>query len=277
MKDLLRWVQSVARNIDSSPLSEDEAISAAMFGLAKYIRDFLEGKIVGSHKPLLIKYIRTEILNARQRLLTVGRNWFSTVDIYEGNDITLIPSPQTDPYYQVLRKDVALGVLRSKCLTPKHKTLFILLSLGWSWRDSCELCKIFKVNSQGLERMWNELHDYVRKELLLLPDNKYYERRRRRQSLILAKHRLQQLKIAIQDAYKELQRTTSTTKRQKYKKRLNALYREIMYTLDKLATVWKEFKDLISDNDVTIDNIQLTISIATSRIDHLIDRYSTTL
>ena len=272
MKHLTKWVQSVARSMDISPLSEEDAVSAAMFGLSKYIHDFLEGKITKVHKPLLIKYIRTEILNARQRLLTVGRNWFNTVDIHEDNDITQIPDLTIfDPYFQVLRKDVARAVLCSKKLTPKHKALFILLSLGWSWRDSCELCRIFKVNNQGLEQLWDELQDFVRKDLLLLPDNRFYKHRKQKQILITAKHKLQQLEKALYDIHTKLQDDEITIlEKQKCKKRLKALYHEVTYTLRKLISVCEEFKNLIP-NECTPVVILLTITKAINRIDYILN------
>jgi len=276
MKKLLAWAQTVARNTETFPLDEDEVVSATLYGVTKYIRDFLAGKFMGVHKPLLAKYIRTEILNTRQCLLTAGRNWFNTVDMYGDNDIILVPDTHTtDPYYSLLRKEVARAVLTSNKLTPKHKALFILLNVGWSWRDSCELCKIFKVNSQGLSQLWRELQSYVKEDLLLLGSNRYYERRLRRQILVRSKSKLQQLRKMLLDTYEKLQ---TTNEKSRLRKRLKAIYREIAYVLETISYKYEEFRDhynafisILSGNDYIHTSILLKIDEVVELIDQTIE------
>lgn len=156
--NLLDLVKRVVRSLQIYPLEYEEAIQIGLLGATKYL---VENTTTSISTPQLVKYIKQEILNERQKLGTKSRRAVATVDI----ELMEIESNERDPYEILLEKELITTILNLSYPTEKHKQLVVLLLSGYTKKDYHILCKKLGVDTRTLKKIMEEVYDLVKEVL----------------------------------------------------------------------------------------------------------------
>lgn len=151
-------IKKIIYRINIHPLTYEEAIEIGFEAVAKFFNDVKRGKTKRNRK-ILVKYIKTEILNEKQKLLTKKRYAVTTAELEEIS----LPCKEiwSNPFLYVLLKEIDQLVIKRSTLSIKHKFLYLLLRTGYSRKEFNEICNLLCVEPQKLLIMWEELKEYV--------------------------------------------------------------------------------------------------------------------